>query len=157
MKHDTKGSQSSLFVVKQESRKCFAKFGLGDAGVSASPEEVAVCITFPTPVGPKNIIDATGRLGACRPAREIRTASLIACTTWSCPTTRLLKASSIFKVISSGQREGSTGDLHEPTFPSPERSISATSMVTDSLLSYPLHQVLNRNPSRLCNNPCDII
>lgn len=38
-------------------------------------------LTFPTPVGPKNRKDAIGRLGACSPAREIRTASLTAETT----------------------------------------------------------------------------
>jgi hypothetical protein len=32
--------------------------------------------TLPTPVGPKNKKEATGRFGACNPARDIRTASL---------------------------------------------------------------------------------
>ena len=44
---------------------------------------------------PRDKKDATGRLGACRPAREIRTASLTAATTWSWPTTRWRSVSSI--------------------------------------------------------------
>lgn len=51
--------------------------------------------TLPTPVGPKNRNEATGLLGACSPALDILTAPLTALTTWSCPTTRSLNASSI--------------------------------------------------------------
>ena len=53
--------------------------------------------TLPTPVGPKNKKEATGRFGACNPARDIRTASLTEDKTSSWPTTRFRRASSIWK------------------------------------------------------------
>lgn len=74
-------------------------------------------VTLPTPVGPRNRNDAIGREGFCKPARLRRTASetaynvdtenvritwikvyddrLLAVIASSCPTTRLLKTSSI--------------------------------------------------------------
>ena len=50
--------------------------------------------TFPTPVGPKSMKDATGRFELDSPARDIRT-TLLAATAWSWPTTRSWSVSSI--------------------------------------------------------------
>src|ERR1700733_6287613 len=51
---------------------------------------------FPVPVAPNIKNEATGRLRFCKPARDVLTASAIAVTTWSCPTTRARNASSIY-------------------------------------------------------------
>ena len=48
---------------------------------------------FPTPVGPKNKKEPSGRFGSCNPARERMTASLTASTASSCPITRLCNVS----------------------------------------------------------------
>jgi len=44
IKHDIENPQPPLFIVEQESRKCFAKFGLDGAGVSELSEKVTLCV-----------------------------------------------------------------------------------------------------------------
>ena len=100
--------------------------------------------TLPTPVGPKNKNDATGRLGACSPAREIRTASLIADTTWSCPTTLAARDSSIYTKPSV--KPGSTKGT---------RKRKTTHM--NQLIPLPLQQILNWNPCSLRHHPRNIV
>ena len=84
--------------------------------------------TLPTPVRPKNKNDAMGRLGDCSPAREIRTAWLIANsnTTWSCPTTLAARDSSTHTKASVNPRSiREKNNAHEPTYPSPPSTSSA--------------------------------
>ncbi len=52
---------------------------------------------FPTPVGPRKIKDPIGLFGSCIPARALLTASETAFIASSCPTTRNLSRSSIFR------------------------------------------------------------
>ena len=71
-------SQPFMFIVEQETRQRCADFCLPRSRSSQRQNE------------------ATGRLGFCKPARDVLTASAIAVTTWSCPTTRARSASSIY-------------------------------------------------------------
>src|SRR6266850_870905 len=52
---------------------------------------------FPTPVGPRNRNDPSGRFGSCMPARARRTAFETAVTASSCPTTRECSCCSILR------------------------------------------------------------
>jgi len=73
--------QPPLLIIEQERRESFAKLRLSHVHqhrASWRKRSKGRRHTLSTPVKPKNKNDATGRLGACRPAREIRTASLIA-------------------------------------------------------------------------------
>lgn len=83
-----------------------------------------------------------GRLGACSPAWEIRTASLIADTsTWSCPTTLAAKDSSIYT---------------KPSVSTPDQSKEQEKKRTHIV---PLHlqQILHRNPCSLRHHPRNIV
>mmetsp|Transcript_12177 Transcript_12177/g.19232 ORF Transcript_12177/g.19232 Transcript_12177/m.19232 type:complete len:203 (+) Transcript_12177:851-1459(+) len=55
---------------------------------------------LPTPVGPKKMRDAIGLDGSFRPARERWIASVTTSTASSCPITRCLKLSPMFKIRS---------------------------------------------------------
>ncbi len=55
---------------------------------------------LPTPVVPKNINEPIGRLGSCKPARLLRTASAIASMASFWPATRLPNSSSNFNNFS---------------------------------------------------------
>ena len=89
--------QRSVLVVKQKTSERLAQYRLTSLDEKEQRRIYPAHITLPTPVGPRNKKDATGRVGACSPARDMRTASLIAPTTWSCPTTRARNESSIYQ------------------------------------------------------------
>jgi hypothetical protein len=95
--------------------------------------------TLPTPVGPKNRKDAVGRLGACSPALDIRTASLTAATTWSWPTTRCCSACSIYHRTTN-----------EPDDPTKNKRKITTYM--HKLVPLPLQQILHRDARRPCHD-----
>jgi hypothetical protein len=121
-------NQPPLLIIEQERSESFAKLRLPHLHQHRASEgdDRKGRHTLPTPVGPKNKNDATGRLGACSPAREIRTASLIADTTWSCPTTLAARDSSIYTKPSVKPRSiNEENTAHEPTYPSPPSTNSA--------------------------------
>ena len=74
---------------------CFSMYSLMSIRTMASSvlkrkvASVLASSVLPTPVGPRNMKDAMGRLGSDRPARERWIASVTACTAVSWPTTRL--------------------------------------------------------------------
>src|SRR5438876_796180 len=72
---------------------------------------------LPTPVGPRNRNDPSGRFGSCMPARARRTAFATAVTASSCPTIRSCSRSSILRSLpTSPSRSFVTGiPVHLPT------------------------------------------
>ena len=88
---------------------------------------------FPTPVGPRNRNDPTGRFGSCTPARARRTARDTAPNASSCPTTRFASsASSRAKRLRSESTSRVTGmPVHSAT------TSATSSAVTSSLRNFP--------------------
>ena len=71
--------QCPLLIIKQESSQSFRQLRLNTINIQSNEKEKKMYgHTFPTPVGPRNKNEATGRFGACKPALDILTASLIA-------------------------------------------------------------------------------
>ena len=73
---------------------CFSMYSLMSMRISAfsSPNMASASAlhssVLPTPVGPMNMNEPTGRLGSFRPARARRTARAVADMASSCPITR---------------------------------------------------------------------
>ena len=85
---------------------------------------------FPTPVGPTNSSDPSGRPGAANPDRPARTASATASTAASCPTTR--RASSSSSASSCARSAAPTASTRPTGIPVARATAAATSSAVSS-------------------------
>mmetsp|Transcript_31777 Transcript_31777/g.51626 ORF Transcript_31777/g.51626 Transcript_31777/m.51626 type:complete len:421 (-) Transcript_31777:1056-2318(-) len=101
---------------------------------------------FPTPVGPRNMKLARGRLGSDRPARLLCMASATAVTASSCPTTRWCRRSPRVRMRSiSDWSIFCTGTpLH----------LDTTSAMSSGTTSSRIRDMSPSSPSAACNSLC---